>query len=186
MEQVSLLSQKQTLKDNNLSSVSIDIVRNLDDLTSALEIRRKAFVLGKGVDEDIEFDGNDFACTHILMKVDEKPAGTLRIRCFKDFAKMERLCIKDEFRGKRLYKNLLDYTENYLKEKGYDCFIGYILSDLSEYWLHRGFRIYHQLSPIQKGSLTLLPVVYPFKPRKIKQHQSKIDLLAKEGHIRYY
>ena len=186
MEQNILFSQNQNKKTELAPSVSIDIVRNLEDLKAAFEIRKQSFILEKGFSQETEFDENDFACTHILMKVNEKPVGTLRIRCFKDFAKMERLCILKEYRGQKLYKHLLDYTEEYLKTKGYDCFVGYILNDLADYWFARGFKPNPQMQAVQKGNLTLLPVIYPFSVTKISSHQSPFDLLAKEGKIKTY
>ena len=185
-EQNSIFAQTAFKKADESPSVTVDIVRNLDDLKAVFEIRRKSFVIAKGVDEKMEFDGNDFTCTHVLMKVNQKPAGTLRIRCFKDFAKMERLCIDEAYRGKELYKHLLDYTEEYLTSKGYDCFVGYILSELSDYWFARGFKPNSTMNPEKKGNITLLPVIYPFKPRKVSKYHQRIDLLAKEGKIKEY
>jgi len=186
MEQNKLFSQIHNKKGNESPSVCIDIVRSFEDLKAAFEIRQQSFVVEKKVAKTTEFDENDFACTHILMKVNQKPAGTLRIRCFKDFAKMERLCIIPEFRGQQLYKHLLDYTEEYLADKGYDCFIGYILSDLADYWFERGFKPNPRMQPIQKENMTLLPVIYPFGCKKISSHHKQIDLLAKEGKMKTY
>ena len=96
--------------------ITVDIVRNLADLKEVFKLRRESFVKEKDIPEEMEFDGNDFSCTHLLMRFNDKPAGTLRIRYFKDFPKIERLCIAKKYRGYGLSKYLLDYTEEYLAE----------------------------------------------------------------------
>ena len=46
-----------------------------------------------------EFDGNDFSATHLIGYVGNEPAACLRIRYFADFAKIERLAVRKEFRN---------------------------------------------------------------------------------------
>ncbi len=160
--------------------VEVDLVRSLDDLNAAFELRRQAFVIEKGVPEQDEFDGNDFTSTQILLKVNNIPAATLRARCFKDFAKVERVCVAKQFRGKGLYRPLLDYTEEYLKEKGYDCFVGYILKELTNYWFERGFCPNPKMQEVKKANLTLVPVIYPFKKAPVVCAKHHMDLLSRE------
>ena len=40
-----------------------------------------------------EFDGNDYAATHIIMYVDGEPAGSMRLRWFQSFCKFERCVV---------------------------------------------------------------------------------------------
>src|SRR4051794_24719610 len=49
-----------------------------------------------------EFDGNDFSATHLIGYVGNEPAACLRVRYFADFAKIERLAVRREFRTTRL------------------------------------------------------------------------------------
>jgi len=48
---------------------------------------------------DEEFDGNDFCAMHLIGSIGDEPAGCMRIRFFADFAKLERLAVRREFRG---------------------------------------------------------------------------------------
>ena len=47
--------------------ITVDIVRNLADLKEVFKLRRESFVKEKDIPEEMEFDGNDFSCTHLLM-----------------------------------------------------------------------------------------------------------------------
>ena len=182
---VSDFLENSLVRQVDKTNVVIDLVRDIDDLNEAFQLRRQAFVKGKNVPEYMEFDGNDFTSSHLLLRVDGKAAGTLRIRYFKDFAKMERLCIASDFRGLGLPRYLLDYTEDYLAHKGYTYFFSYILKELKTYWLARGFELQGNGQEVHEANLTLLPVIYPFK-KVIAHHQNNIDLLAKEGCIKAY
>ena len=76
----------------------------------------------------------------------------------------------------------MDYTEEYLKSKGYDCFVGYILKELSEFWFERGFKPNPNMQEVKKDCLTLIPVIYPFKKQQtLRTLHKHIDLLAREG-----
>ena len=163
-------------------AISIDLVRNFSDLNAVFELRRQAFVYEKGISESAEFDGNDFASAHVLLRVNNVPAATLRIRCFSQFAKVERVCVAKTFRRNHLWQPLLNYTEEYLYSKGYDCFVGYILKELSGFWFKHGFEPNPNLQEIKKDNMTLVPVIYPFKKQPILCAQKRqIDLLAREG-----
>ena len=172
------------MADIQKGNIKVDIVRNLEQLKKAFNLRRQSFVKEKGIPENMEFDGNDFSCTHLLLCVNDEPAGTLRIRYFKDFPKIERLCIDEKFRGQHLPKYLLDYTEEYLSQKGYVYFFSYILKDLKDYWLTQGFQPDPNGQEVKEGNLSLLPVIYPFK--KEKPSLKTISLLSREGNIKSY
>lgn len=70
-----------------------------------------------------EWDGNDFTASHLLARVNGEPAGTLRIRYFGGFAKVERLAVLPKFRQKRYGRmgvafELGDYAIEFLLRKG--------------------------------------------------------------------
>lgn len=178
--------KKQPDSAGNIHNITIDVVRNRTELDMAFQLRQDIFVNEKKIPYEKEFDGNDFTSTHILAKCDTQPAGTLRIRCFKDFAKMERLCVHPQFRKHSVAKYLLDYTQFYLIQKGYTYFIGYILSSLKDFWCARGFQIDKSQPEVKVGAQTLLPCIYQFPPQRIAQHKAKINLLATESYAQKY
>jgi len=175
-------SKQTSVQKVDKPTIRIDLVRNFTDLNTAFELRYQVFVREKGVSENAEFDGNDFVASHVLLKVNDIPAATLRIRCFSQFAKVERVCVAKAFRNQRLWQPLLNYTEEYLKSKGYDCFVGYILKELSGFWFEHGFKPNPNMQEVKKDCMILVPVVYPFKKQPVSRaRHHQIDLLAREG-----
>jgi len=84
------------MADNN---IEIKITKDRNEITEAMEIRRRVFVVGQGIDEKLDFDGKDDEAEHIIAYSDGKPAGTLRIRyADKETAKLERLAVLESQR----------------------------------------------------------------------------------------
>lgn len=80
-------------------SVSVDLT---DDLETCLALRRLVFMQEQGVSEADEIDGLDPECLHLLAMVDAVPAGTARIYLEGSTAKIGRVCVLQEYRGKGL------------------------------------------------------------------------------------
>ena len=77
------------------------------DLKACLLIRKKVFVEEQNVSEADEIDGLDEKSDHYIMTTNHKPMGTLRVRYVGDKAKVERVAILNEYRGKGMAKNLM-------------------------------------------------------------------------------
>lgn len=90
-------------------------VANLpDDLPQVHQIRYWVFQVEQGVDAALEFDGEDQRSTHLLAYLNEKPVGTTRIRWLTaQIAKVERVAVLSEARGKGIGKRLMEYTFNF-------------------------------------------------------------------------
>ncbi|MFA5446865.1 MAG: GNAT family N-acetyltransferase [Sphaerochaeta sp.] len=70
-------------------------------------IRRKVFVEGQGVAEEIDFDGNDLVSGHLLIYVDGSAVGTARIRKTTRGTKLERIAVLPSHRGQGLGELLI-------------------------------------------------------------------------------
>ena len=57
-----------------------------------------------------EFDGNDFTATQILGVIGEEPVAAIRIRYFANFAKLERLAVRREFRGRAVAATVIEFA----------------------------------------------------------------------------
>lgn len=66
-----------------------------------------------------EYDGNDLCATHFIARVDREVVGTLRVRCFSDFAKLERLAVLAPYRGQGVAAAIVNEALTYLQYKGY-------------------------------------------------------------------
>ncbi len=80
---------------------TVTVVRTHDDLAKVMSIRSAVYMAEQVCPYQEEFDGNDFAATHLLGYVGDEPAASIRIRCFADFAKVERLAVRHEHRKSR-------------------------------------------------------------------------------------
>jgi predicted GNAT family N-acyltransferase len=86
-----------------------------------------------------EFDGNDFTATHLIGYVGDEPAGCIRIRHFADFAKIERLAVRKEFRNTRLSFQIVKAAIELCRAKGYRRLYGHSQRRLMSFWGRFGF-----------------------------------------------
>ena len=87
-----------------------------------------------------EFDGNDHAATQILGTMGSEPVATARIRWFADFAKLERLAIRSEYRGMGLGRDLLEYLLKLCREKGFTQVYLHAQARLEPFYKEYGFQ----------------------------------------------
>ena len=121
--------------------VSVRVARTVDDFMRGAVIRGAVFVGEQECPYDEEFDGNDFTATHLIGYVGDEPAGCLRIRYFADFAKLERLVVRKEFRGLGLARKLVSFGVEFCQTKGYTRLCSYAQKRLVKFWGKCGFSI---------------------------------------------
>jgi predicted GNAT family N-acyltransferase len=119
--------------------ISVRVARTIDDFMRAAVIRGAVFIGEQKCPYDEEFDGNDFTATHLIGYVGSEPAGCLRIRYFSDFAKLERLVVRREFRSSGLARRLVDAGVEFCRTKGYTRMCTYAQKRLIKFWSKCGF-----------------------------------------------
>jgi predicted GNAT family N-acyltransferase len=87
-----------------------------------------------------EFDGNDFSATHLICHKDGEPVGCMRIRYFADFAKLERLAVRNESRHAGLAGRIVDTAIELCRKKGYRVLYAHAQARLLGFWEQRGFK----------------------------------------------
>jgi predicted GNAT family N-acyltransferase len=120
--------------------VSITVVRTIEDFMRVVSIRGATYIAEQDCPYDEEFDGNDFCASHLLSYVGKEPAGCLRIRYFADFAKLERLAVRHEFRKLRIGTRLMHAGVELCRSKGYRRVYGHAQKDLLGYYVNMGWR----------------------------------------------
>lgn len=80
--------------------MKIRIVSSDAEIAACLALRRIVFIEEQGVREDLEVDGLDGACMHVLAVRDGVPIATARVRFLDDVAKIQRVCVLPAQRGK--------------------------------------------------------------------------------------
>ena len=115
-------------------------VRTLNDYQMVAALRAAVFMTEQACPYEEEFDGNDLCATHFLLFDKGRPVGTLRVRWFADFAKLERIallpCERGRMGGLRV---LLAEMFELVARKGYRRMLGQIQARLWPVW-SRTFR----------------------------------------------
>ncbi len=121
--------------------IGVTIARNFEDLNRVIAMRSAVYIGEQECPYDEEFDGNDLSATHLLAYVGDEPAGCLRVRFFADFAKIERLVIRKEFRKTRAAFHLVRGGFKLCQKKGYRRVYGHSQIRLVNFWSRFGFRV---------------------------------------------
>jgi Acetyltransferase (GNAT) family len=117
------------------NAVEFRVARTVDDLIQAIAIRSLVYVGEQDCPFEEEVDGNDISgATHILARVGAEPIGTLRIRWFAEFAKIEHAAIRAEYRRGGLGPRLWWAGGELAARKGYKYVLGYVEPGLLDYW----------------------------------------------------
>jgi predicted GNAT family N-acyltransferase len=97
-------------------------VANQEEIQDALKIRERVFINEVGVARNLELDDNDYAgTTHILSRVNGESVGTLRLRYFAGFSKIERVCVLPEYRKTNIASQMINYAIQISQAKGYSA-----------------------------------------------------------------
>jgi len=123
------------------SALSVRVARTLDDFMRAVAIRGAVYIGEQQCPYEEEFDGNDFSATHLIGYVANEPAGCMRIRYFADFAKVERLVVRKEFRSSGLARQIVRAGVELCEMKGYEQVYVYAQKRLVNFWAKSGFRL---------------------------------------------
>ncbi|QDQ01448.1 GNAT family N-acetyltransferase [Lysinibacillus fusiformis] len=82
---------------------NVKIVESKKEHDDAFAVRKQVFVEEQGVPLHLECDAEDATATHFIMYDDYEPVGAARLRGIEnDTAKIERVCILQSQRGKKL------------------------------------------------------------------------------------
>jgi predicted GNAT family N-acyltransferase len=120
--------------------LSVTIARTLEDMMRVITIRSAVYIAEQECPYDEEYDGNDFSATHLLGYVGNEPVACLRVRYFADFAKIERLAVRREFRKTRIAFQVVRAGIELCRAKGYRRLYGHSQKRLLNFWGRFGFR----------------------------------------------
>jgi predicted GNAT family N-acyltransferase len=120
-------------------SVSVRVVRSMEEMTRVIAIRSAVYIGEQRCPFEEEFDGNDFSATHLICHKGHEPVGCMRIRYFADFAKLERLAVRDAYRNAGLAGQIVDTAIELCRKKGYRVLYAHSQKRLVNFWEKRGF-----------------------------------------------
>jgi len=100
--------------------MEIKLVETEAELQHAYRVRTLVFVEEQGVSEEEEIDDLENEAIHFVGYHDSKPIAASRMRFVdQQYAKLERICILKEERGKGFGRYIILFMENLAKSKGY-------------------------------------------------------------------
>ena len=124
--------------DSDSRAISIRIARDPNDLMLVTAIRAAVYLAEQDCPIEEEFDGNDLVAAHFIGFIGSEPAACLRVRFFGEFAKLERLAVRHQFRRSRISFKLVQASFEYLKRKGFKKVYGHAQDRLVNFWSHFG------------------------------------------------
>jgi predicted GNAT family N-acyltransferase len=115
--------------------MQVQVARTLNDLVQVAAVRALVYMGEQACPFDEEFDGNDLAgATHLMLMLRGETIGVARMRWFADFAKLERLAIRREYRGGPGLMMLGRAAFAHAGRKGYRRLMGHAQARLVAFW----------------------------------------------------
>jgi predicted GNAT family N-acyltransferase len=120
-------------------SVSVRVVRSMDEMARVIAIRGAVYMGEQHCPFEEEFDGNDFSATHLICHKGQEPVGCMRIRYFADFAKLERLAVRNESRNAGVAGQIVAAAIDLCRKKGYRVLYAHSQKRFLRFWEQHGF-----------------------------------------------
>lgn len=139
-EKTSPTALKPTLESVDAGKLETIVVNDHNQLLKVYALRSVVFMAGQDCPYDEEFDGNDIAgATHIMTLYEGEPVGTMRLRWFSDFVKVERACVNPRYRSQSIMAALSMFGKQLCADKGYKRILIHAQKRLKSYWEQNGF-----------------------------------------------
>jgi hypothetical protein len=116
------------------NQIRCEVVTTYEQMLHAYAIRSIGYMEEHGVKARQCFDGNDYQATHMIVYAGDEPIGALRIRWFKDFAKLERTAFRKEYRNSHVLKTFAHFVFDHVARKGYEKVITHAQPKYARLW----------------------------------------------------
>jgi GNAT superfamily N-acetyltransferase len=120
--------------------ITVRLAMKMEDSLQAFAVRAACFIGELDVPFSEEFDGHDYAATHVIAYLGDEPIGTVRMRWFKSFAMTERLAVLQRFRGHRVGQQLLEHCRTLAQSRGCNMLYAQVLPPDLRYFEKQGWR----------------------------------------------
>jgi predicted GNAT family N-acyltransferase len=98
----------------------VKIVETDEELKLAFAVRKKVLVDEQGVPLHLELDEFDNTAIHFIVKDGEQTIGAARLREYENkVGKVERVCVLQPYRGKKLGFLIMQKVEEYARDHGF-------------------------------------------------------------------
>lgn len=110
------------------------IAQTQEHMLQAIAVRSICFNHEQSLPYFQSFDGNDLSSTHVICYDGNEPIGALRVRWFKDFAKIERTCVVPRYRKSQALKLMDIFVHDLIAMKGYTVSITHAETIYAKLW----------------------------------------------------
>ena len=165
-------------------AVTTKLAMRMEDTMQAFAVRAACFMGEMDVPFSEEFDGHDFAATHVIAHVGEEPAGAVRLRWFQSFAMPERLAVIQRFRGHDIGQVLLERCRKLAEARGCNMLYVQVLPGDVGYWEKTGWRrlVSEEAGSGTKQIVAMVKAVDPSKPLPDVQAPESVVLRPDVSH----
>jgi predicted GNAT family N-acyltransferase len=111
----------------------------MDEMARVIAIRGAVYMGEQHCPFEEEFDGNDFSATHLICHKGQEPIGCMRIRYFAEFAKLERLAVRNESRNAGAASQIVTAAIELCRKKGYCVLYAHSQKRFLKFWERHGF-----------------------------------------------
>jgi predicted GNAT family N-acyltransferase len=173
----------EKLEPTPKAKCEVTVARSIEEIFQVFSVRSATYIAEQFCLYSEEFDGNDFCSTHWLGKVDGDAAGCIRARFFGEFAKIERLAVRAEYRNSRLAYQLVRAAVEHCRKKGYRTLYGHSRLDLQRFWQVFGFRPIEDRPPIAFANVKYVEMRLDLAPANdvISLASDPMHILRPEG-----
>ena len=147
-------------------SPTFRIASTFDDLLKVMAVRAIVFVEEQSCPYSIEVDGQDQAALHVLGEWQEEPIAAGRMRFFQPYAKLERLAIRKQFRGRGYGVTLLRFMMATARDRGFERMKLHAQVQATEFYVKQGFQPRGEVF-VEAGIEHVLMVYEPEMKRRI-------------------
>ncbi|MGG0177176.1 GNAT family N-acetyltransferase [Gottfriedia acidiceleris] len=112
-----------------------------EEIKDALKVRVEVFVEEQQISRDLEFDGLDEECIHFVSYDREQPIAAGRLRLIESTGKVQRICVLNDYRGKKIGNEIMYLIHKTAKEKGLDQLILHAQESAIPFYEKLGYKI---------------------------------------------
>ncbi len=159
-------------RSSEQDAITVRVVRSMEEMTRVIAIRGAVYMGEQHCPFEEEFDGNDFSATHLICHKGREPVGCMRIRYFADFAKLERLAVRDESRNAGLAGQIVDAAIELCRKKGYRVLYAHSQKRLVNFWETARLRAHAERPRVLRFRISTMSRSNS-KPRSIRKHHAQ-------------
>ena len=115
------------------------IVFSMDELMKAFAVRAVVFIGEQKCPYDIEIDEFEHSSIHIIGEIENEPIAAARIRFPGNWAKLERIAVRKEWRGNNYGHQLVDFMIRYCLNLGFHTMKMNAQAHLVDFYAKHGF-----------------------------------------------